>query len=86
MPYRLARRVAFETVDDGAVLLDLDNGRYYELNAVAGRAIEMLADEREISNLVHRLLGEFEVEAKTLEADLHRLFDRLLEQGLVEPV
>lgn len=83
MRYRLADDVAIETLDGGAVVLHLTQGRYYELNKVATRAVEALAGEGELPMIVDRLSAEFDVTTEQLESDLIRLFDELVANGLV---
>lgn len=71
---------------DEAVLLDLKQGRYFGLNDVAARVLELLDRPRSLAELKERIVAEYQVEPARCEADLERLAARLIELGLIETV
>lgn len=74
----VAREVGGETV-----LLDLEAGAYFGLNAVGGRIWEMLENgPRSLAELCDALEQEFSVERATLEADVAALAADLQANGL----
>jgi hypothetical protein len=74
--------VASVRVADATVLLDRKRGTYFTLNEVGGRVWELLGSGRTVSEMVERLLEEYEVTREQLEADvtttLRNLTDDLL--------
>lgn len=74
----VAREVGGETV-----LLDLEAGTYYGLNAVGGRIWQLLeGGPVPLSRLCDELEQEFDVERATLDADVAALAADLQANGL----
>lgn len=71
---------------DEAVLLDLKQGRYFGLNDVAARVLELLDRPRSLAELKEMIVAEYDVEPARCEADLRALATRLVELGLIETV
>ena len=77
----LSRELAGETV-----LLNLESGVYYGLDAVGTRAWNLLAEERTLADVCTIMLKEFEVTHDTLQQDLTTLVRELCEKQLLVPV
>ena len=77
----LSRELAGETV-----LLNLESGVYYGLDAVGTRAWNLLAEERTLADVCTIMLEEFEVTHDTLQQDLTTLVRELCEKQLLVPV
>ncbi len=82
--YRPSPRVLSQAVHDELVLLDLDAGTYFGLNAIGARVWEGLARERSLTEVLGELLNVYEVSAARLETDVAALIDDLLERGLLQ--
>ncbi|HMH50414.1 MAG TPA: PqqD family protein [Candidatus Acidoferrum sp.] len=67
-----------------AAILHLKSGVYYGLDPVGARIWTLVQQPKTFSELRSTLLGEYDVEAARLEADLRDLLNKLAEQGLVE--
>jgi precorrin-6B methylase 2 len=80
-PSVLSRELAGETV-----LLNLESGVYYGLDAVGTRAWNLLAEERTLADVCTIMLEEFEVAHDTLQQDLTMLVRELCEKQLLVPV
>ena len=80
-PSVLSRELAGETV-----LLNLESGVYYGLDAVGTRAWNLLAEERTLADVCTIMLEEFEVTHDTLQQDLTTLVRELCEKQLLVPV
>jgi Coenzyme PQQ synthesis protein D (PqqD) len=68
---------------DEAVMMSVAAGRYYGLNAVASRIWELLERPMTIAELCARLCEEFEVDAKTCEAEVVNFVNELIDNGIV---
>lgn len=53
-----------------AVLLDPTTGRYFGLNEVAARILELAQERTTVAEVVDRLIEEFDVDRAQLEADV----------------
>jgi Coenzyme PQQ synthesis protein D (PqqD) len=67
---------------DEAVMMSVTAGRYYGLNAVALRIWELLERPMTIAELCARLREEFEVDARTCEAEVLMFVNELIDNGI----
>jgi hypothetical protein len=68
---------------DSAVMMSIEAGRYYGLNAMATRVWELLEKPKTVAELGAILCEEYEVDAQACEADIQRFVDELLANGIV---
>ena len=66
-----------------AVVLDPVGGEYFGLNEVAARILTLIGDGTTLSQVVDRLLTEYEVDRAQLEADVQVFVVDLNRRGLV---
>jgi len=71
-------------VDGELVALHIDNGTCYGFNGTATRIWSMIEQPRLLSELTQELVGEYDVDDATCEAELRELLDELAADGLVE--
>jgi Coenzyme PQQ synthesis protein D (PqqD) len=75
--------VVFRDVEGETVLLHLERGIYFGLDAVGTRIWASLVEHGCARPVVASLLDEFDVTGQVLEDDIARLLDALAENGLV---
>jgi hypothetical protein len=75
--------VLFREVAGESVLLDLESGTYFSLNAVGTRVWGLLAQRTPLVEVHRALLAEYEVAEDRLLADLLDLIGELAQCGLV---
>ena len=80
---RITEGIIFKTVGEEMVLLDLQRGVYYGLDAVGARVWELLSQEVAPAEIIERITGEYEVDRATVERDVAALLEQLLEKGLI---
>ena len=78
-------RVAAETVDDEAIVVDLTTGVYYTMDAVAALIWSMLEHHQSVEQIVEAIGGQYIVSADVAGADVERVLDTLLEHQLIVP-
>ena len=66
-----------------AVMMSVEAGRYYGLNAVASRIWELLETPQTVAQLCARICEEFEVDAQSCEADVLKFTGSLIDNGIV---
>jgi len=71
------------SLGDEAVILGLEDGVYYGLDAVGARVWSMLAAPREVSEIVAAVTTEFEVGRERCERDVLALLGELAERRLI---
>jgi hypothetical protein len=70
-------------MDEDAVLLDLKDGEYYELNSVAARVWDLVSEPRTVAEILKIILDEFEVDEGECRGDIFGLLEELADKGLV---
>ena len=70
-------------VDGETVLMNIGNGKYYQLDDIGSRVWALIEAPTAVSAVCDQLVEEFEVERPTCEADVLQLVDRLLANNLI---
>jgi len=79
-----AENTATQEIDGEAVVINLDTYHYYGLNRTATLVWAMLHDGgRERADLVEGLAGAFALLPEATAADVDRLIEGLLDEGLI---
>lgn len=81
---RRADDVLATTVEDEAVILELDSGTYYGFNETATFIWDRLEESRTVAELRKAILAEFDVDRERCEEDLRSTLAEMSEYGLVE--
>ena len=66
-----------------AVMMSIEAGRYYGVNAVGARIWELLETPRTIEQLCTQLCDEFDVDAQTCEVAVVEFTRKLIDNGIV---
>lgn len=83
MHLRIAHNVVFRDLAGESVLLNLDSGTYFGLDAVGTRVWNLIAEHGSTSLAIDTLIAEYDVDPPRLEMDVTALIDRLLTKGLL---
>ena len=67
------------------VLLNLDLGKYFALDAVGASIWDDLAKGKTLDEVATNLLTQYDVDGARARADVKRLAEDLLAAGLLEP-
>lgn len=69
---------------DETVILNLQNGVYYGLDAVGSFIWKLIQEPQDVRAICDAVLGEYDVEPERCEQDIMNLLQELIEHGLVE--
>ena len=83
MRLRVADNVVFRHLAGESVLLNLDTGKYFGLDAVGTRLWNLVAEHGSTALTIDTLLAEYDVDAPRLQQDVTALIDQLLSKGLL---
>ncbi len=75
--------VLTHSIDGETVILNLDNEKYFTLDAVATRFWEVVLEHGHGSEALEVLLEEYEVDRTTLVADMDRWVEETVALGLL---
>jgi hypothetical protein len=84
--YRLNDRVAVEYFDDGALILNLKDHHFCELNCTARDALKKTDGQRSISQIAQLVATDYETPLSEVLQDIIELFDQLLDQNIVKQI
>ncbi|MCE2423436.1 MAG: PqqD family protein [Gemmatimonadetes bacterium] len=83
---RVARNddIIFTALDDTVVMMDVDKGRYYELDPTAASVWALLERESLVASLCDALLERYDVSAETCRRDVQAFLGELADLGVVQ--
>lgn len=83
---RQAPHVRSMSDDDCAILLNLQNGRYYSLNGIGAEIFAIIATNQSVGDIVDRLSADYEAEPSRIQQDVLTFIDYLRSNNLVEVI
>jgi len=84
--YRRKTRLLSAQVEDEIVMMSVEMGQYYNLNAVGGRIWHLLETPRSLDQIVSALADIYEAPKETIHAEVAAFLARLEREGLLEVV
>lgn len=75
-------QVIDRVVDGEALLIDLQTGNYFSLNAVGTRIWENLDGSHTVQEIIRIVSDEYDVDVERAEADVLTLVNDLISEGL----
>jgi len=82
--YRLSPTLRTTSSEEGGVVLDIAQGRMFELNPIATRMVSYLGEGRAKEEIIDTISREFETSRETVSSDFQQFLEILLENQLVE--
>jgi hypothetical protein len=82
----ISEQILTQTLEDELVVLDIDTGRYFGLQAIGHRVWQLLAELGDTDQVVEALQLEFDADEATLRNDVKELVDSLVEAGLITSI
>ena len=74
------------TVDDDLVMMSLEKGIYYGLDAIGSQIWESIAQPVSVQTLCQQLMEKFEVEPAQCQADVLAFLNELLTEEMIHVV
>lgn len=78
------KNLLFQPLGDEAVILNLNDEKYYTLNGMGLRMWQLLTGGMAVDDTVQALLTEYEVEEAVLREDIEKFVQHLQERSLIE--
>ena len=76
--------ILFTDLDDTVVMMDSDEGNYYELDAVGTRIWNLLDNERSVAEVCELLVREYDVTLEDCRQDVLKFLEQVAQLGVVE--
>jgi ATP-dependent protease HslVU (ClpYQ) ATPase subunit len=71
-------------IDDETVMMDINSGFYFGLNAIASVIWELLKEEHTLDQLVDKLMMEYEVSREQCLKETAQLLQQMLEHKVID--
>ena len=81
--FRIPDEVIFRELDGEAVVLNLDTGIYFGLDAVCTRIWRLIEERKPLKAVLDTLIDEYEAPPDRLQRDLLAFVERLDNKGLL---
>jgi len=81
--YRVSGGVRSTHGQDGAIVLDVQQGQMFNLNRVGSRILELLESGSAEPDIVNAVSHEFNISRETVEKDVREFIDALKKHKLV---
>ena len=75
--------IVFTPLDDDIVMMDVDEGQYFELDPVAARIWTLIDEGRTMRSIRDALMEEYDVSAETCSRDMLEFVQTALKMGIV---
>jgi hypothetical protein len=86
MKIRISDQIMMVDIDDEAVILNTENEQYFGLNSTALSMWKALTTTPTVEAACEKLLEEYQVDADTLQNDIHNLIDQLVDRGIIKGI
>lgn len=81
--YKISNGVRSTHGQDGAIVLDVQQGQMFNLNLVGSKILELLESGSTESDIVSVIVREFNVNREIVEKDVREFMDLLKEHRLI---
>lgn len=71
-------------IDDEIVMVNIEHGNYYSLNAVASSIWEILASPKSVEEICDALTEEYDITKEECMEQVEKFVDALLKKGVID--
>ena len=75
--------VVASDIDGEVVMMSIENGAYYGIDSIGSRIWELIETPCKVSELIEKLLEEFEVDRPTCEKDVLKFLEELQKDKII---
>lgn len=86
MKIQISEQILTQTIDDELVVLNLETGRYFGLQAIGHHVWRLLEELRDSEQAIDALLRAYDADEVTLRRDVDELLANLIAAHLVTPL
>lgn len=71
-------------LNNEAIILSLENGKYYGINPVGARIWELLQNSASVPEIERTLLREYDVDEEMCRQEIAAFLERMIAEGLIK--
>lgn len=75
--------IVFTELDNTIVMMDVDEGHYYELDPIAARIWELIEDGSTVGKVCDALVEQYDVDPQACQQDTLEFLELATERGIV---
>lgn len=84
--YQISEKMMFESFNNGALILHLEDLSFFELNLSAGEILKVTNGKNNLVQVARHFADVYQIELETAIEDVICLYEQLSEQGLIEQI
>ena len=81
--YKIPETSVNQKVGDELVILDLESGKYFGLDEVGARMVDLLGEHGEPEKVVEVMSAEYDAPSEQIKSDLDELVTELVKNNLI---
>lgn len=81
--YSLKKTALVESFTDGALILDLDNRHFFELNPTARDIIRLTNGRNKVADIIQLIVSEYQITHSQARQDIFDLYRQLIGQNIL---
>ena len=85
MKFELNKSCILSDFEDGLLVLNVDTGKYLELNSIAAEIIQCLKENLDIIEIVQKLHESYEQSESEISNQVHLFIDSAQKQKIISP-
>jgi len=79
-------KVIHETIDGETVIVNLDSGNYYSLDAIGADIWDAIGKSISVDQIIEDISSRYTGEQTEIESAIHNFVDELLHEALISPL
>ena len=85
MKFKLNESCIFSDFEDGLLVLNVETGKYLELNCIAAEIIQFLKENLAIDEIIQKLHESYEQSEKEISKQVNSFIDSAQKQKIIYP-
>ena len=85
MKFKLNESCILSNFEDSLLILNIETGKYLELNTIAAEIIQYLKENLAIDEIVHKLHANYEQSESEISKQVHLFIDSAQKQKIISP-
>ena len=85
MKFKLNDSCILSEFEDGLLVLNVETGKYLELNCIAAEIIQYLKENLAIDEIIQKLHENYEQSEKEISKQVHSFLDSAQKQKIISP-
>ena len=86
MIYKLMDHIHYEGDEETPIIVDITNGKFFELNAISHNIIKLINQGSEVESIAEHISLKYSVDYKRVLNDVEKFIAQLVEMKILESI